>query len=72
MKTREIPASAGDLAADEKAVIDSLINGTPLDPEVGRRVHERAERIREQILQKHGLVDIAVPAIRELRGELPE
>ncbi len=72
MKIRETPAPPGDLAADEKAVIDSFINRTPLDAEVARRVHERAQRIREQILQKHGLVDIAVPAIRELRGELPE
>jgi hypothetical protein len=25
-----------------------------------------------EIFAKHGLVDIAVPAIRELRGELPD
>jgi hypothetical protein len=61
----------GNTEADEKAVIDSLLSGTPLSPEVADRVHERALRIREDIRRKHGLVDIAVPAIREFRGELP-
>jgi hypothetical protein len=72
MKTRETPAPVGEVAADQKAVMESFVNGTPLDAEVARRVHDRAQRIREQILRKHGLVDIAVPAIRELRGDLAE
>jgi acyl-coenzyme A synthetase/AMP-(fatty) acid ligase len=57
--------------ADESAVMASFLAGAPLDPEVARRVHERAQRIREAIRERHGIVDIAVPAIRELRGELP-
>ena len=49
------------------------LTGKPMDLEVVRRVHERAQRIREEArYRKHGFVDIAVPAIRELRGELPE
>ena len=39
----------------------------PLDPEVARRIRERGDRIREQILREHGVLDIGVPAIRELR-----
>jgi hypothetical protein len=58
--------------ADIKAVMDHAFRGKPLDPEVRRRVEKRAEKIRRRILKEHGLVDIAVPAIRELRGELPE
>jgi hypothetical protein len=72
MKTKEASLPAGDFAADEAAVMASLMSGTPLDAEVARRIHERAMRIREQIRQEHGLVDIAVPAIREFRGELLE
>jgi hypothetical protein len=59
------------LDADAEAVMDSYLTGKPLDPEVARRVRARAQRITEETYRKHGLVDIAVPAIRELRGELP-
>jgi hypothetical protein len=73
MKTpaSDVPTSDTDVQADEEAVIASFVTGQPLDPEVARRVHERAQRIRERVLRTHGLVDIGVPAIRELRGELP-
>jgi hypothetical protein len=37
------------------------------DAETLRRVHEEAIKIREEALKKHGVLDIAVPAIRELR-----
>ena len=60
-----------DVLADAQAVIDSVSSGKPLDRDVARRVHERAQRIREQIFQQHGLLDLGVPLIRELRGELP-
>ncbi len=58
------------VAADEQAVMAHYLTGKPLDPEVARRVHERAQKIRAETYRKYGLVDIAVPAIRELRGEL--
>jgi hypothetical protein len=57
--------------ADEEAVMASYVTGCPLDPEVARRVQEGARQISAETYRKHGLVDIAVPAIRELRGELP-
>jgi hypothetical protein len=65
------PTAEPSVEADEQAVIDSFVTGTPLDPEVAKRVHERAQAIRAQTFEKHGLLDIGVPAIRELRGELP-
>jgi hypothetical protein len=37
------------------------------DGAILRRIHEEAERITQEVYLKHGLVDIAVPAIRELR-----
>ena len=57
--------------ADEEAVMRAFLAGTPVDAEVARRVQERSRLIREEVFRKHGLVDIAVPAIRELRGPLP-
>jgi hypothetical protein len=61
---RVIPS---DLLADTQAIIDHLASGKLLDPEITRRVRDRAERIREEIRQQHGVLDIGVPAIRELR-----
>ncbi len=70
-------ATANDLTpdaetlADEESVMASFASGTPVDPEVARRVYERAMRIRDEVYRRFGVVDIGVPAIRELRGELP-
>jgi hypothetical protein len=65
-------ASADDsIRADEEAVMQAFLAGAPVDPDVTHRVQERSRLIREEIFRKHGLVDIAVPAIRELRGPLP-
>jgi len=57
--------------ADEEAVMRAFLAGIPVDPEVARRVRERGRLIREEAFRKHGLLDVAVPAIRELRGPLP-
>lgn len=37
------------------------------DPETMRRAIDSLNRRREEIRKKHGLLDIAVPSIRELR-----
>lgn len=37
------------------------------DPERMRKACERMDRMREETYRKHGLLDIGVPAIRELR-----
>jgi hypothetical protein len=42
------------------------------DPEEMRKACERMDRMREEIHKREGVLDIAVPAIRELRGELPD
>lgn len=61
-----------DIRADAQAVADCVAKGQRVPQELARRVRERAERIRQEIFKKHGVQDIGVPAIRELRGELPE
>ena len=48
------------------------MTGKPLNPEVSRRIHERSDRIRQEILEKRGVQNIAVQLIREMRGPLDE
>jgi hypothetical protein len=43
--------------ADEEAVLRHAFHGEPLDPEVARRVHERAAPIVEEIRRVHGIID---------------
>ncbi len=62
----DIPA---ELEADTRAVLEKLTAGKPLDPETYRRIRERADRIRDEVFRKHGLLDVGVPAIRELRED---
>ena len=57
--------------ADEAAVMESFVMGRPVAADVAQRVQDRARRVRERVYREHGLVDIGVPAIRELRGALP-
>lgn len=68
-----IPPLPGDLEltpeeeADTRAVIEKVMTGKPLDPEVYRRIRQRSARISEEVFEKHGLLDVGVPAIRALR-----
>lgn len=39
------------------------------DPTAEREACDRMDRMREEIRQKHGLLDIAVPSIRDLRDK---
>jgi hypothetical protein len=66
MNTTEIPSL---IEADERAVLNYLATGTPLDPETYRRIRERAEQITERLRRKHGEMNIAVDLIREIRDE---
>jgi hypothetical protein len=43
--------------ADGEAVLRHAFHGEPLDPEVARRVHERAARVTEEIYRLHGEID---------------
>jgi hypothetical protein len=72
MNTNEKNEIPPDLQAELQAVIEHAMTGKPLDPDMVRRIRERSEKIQEELFQKYGILDIGVPAIRELRGELPE
>ena len=43
--------------ADTQAVLRHAFDRAPLDPEVARRVDERAARITEQVRRTHGVID---------------
>jgi hypothetical protein len=54
------------IMAELKAAADHAAKGFR-DPEIMAKSCERMDRLREEIRQKHGMLDIGVPAIRELR-----
>ena len=64
--------SVSDNASDAQIVADCLAAGEPVPPDVARRVRERADRARKQLLATHGVQDVGVQIIREIRGELPQ
>lgn len=68
MKTEELMRTSEE-AADGQAVMDRLITGKPLDPEVARRVHARAQKITDELRQQYGEMNIAVDLIRAIRDE---
>jgi hypothetical protein len=56
-----------DVVADMQAVADAVDSGEPLDPELARRVQQRARRAREELVEHFGVQDIGVDLIREAR-----
>lgn len=59
-----IPA---EIMADLEEVARQAAAGGVHDPELLRRVTERAEKVRREILEKFGVQDIGVQIIREMR-----
>ena len=57
-----------ELDSDTKAIIEKLATGRPLDSDTYLRIRKEADCIRDKIFRKHGVLDIAVPAVRELRN----
>ena len=72
MENNQVETIPAEIMADAQVVANCVASRKPVPPDIAKRVHERAEKIRREILEKHGLLDIGVPAMRELRGELPE
>ena len=67
LEKNELRAIPPDFRADTEAMMEHLASGKPLAPDMADRIRERGERIREEVFQKHGILDIGSPAIRELR-----
>jgi hypothetical protein len=71
IRNEERLAITPELIAEFESAVANVM-ADKRDPEAMRRAAERMDRIREETFRKHGLLDVGVPAIRELRGELPE
>jgi hypothetical protein len=56
-----------EILADLKEVARQVMSGGVRDPELLRRVQERAERARKEVLNKFGVQEIGVDTIREMR-----
>jgi hypothetical protein len=56
-----------DLLADLEAVCQQAAGGGPGNPELVRRIQERAKKARQQILEEFGVQSIGVQIIREMR-----
>ena len=69
MNTGTITAVDSEELADSQAVFDHVVHLKPLDPEVYRRVHERAAVVTERLRQEHGTMEVAVDLIRQVRAE---
>ena len=70
MSTTERTLFSPEVRAELEEAINRLLSGAR-DPDAVRKACERMDRMREEIQQRHGVLEIGVPAIRELRGELP-
>lgn len=68
MSTTETAPAVDPALADAREVLRIVGEGQRVtDPELIERVHREAMRIRRRVFEEHGLLDVAVPAIRELR-----
>jgi hypothetical protein len=56
-ETTAIDPLADSEHSDTEAVLRHAFERVPLDPEVARRVDERATRITEEVRRTHGVID---------------
>jgi hypothetical protein len=66
MKTTDPSRLPPEVMAELEEAARRALSGAR-DPEVMRRACERMDRMSEEVRRKHGILDIGVPAIRELR-----
>jgi len=67
-----VTLSIPGLPADIRLMLDEAIRHASTgegDPAVLQRIRDEAEKIKREVFEKHGLLDIGTPAIRELRDE---
>jgi hypothetical protein len=64
MKTTE---TINEQQADEEAVNEHILAGTALDPEVYRRVRDRAEKVTAELRRKYGEMNISADLVRAVR-----
>jgi hypothetical protein len=65
-------SSIPELPVDVRVMLDAAIRHAQTgegDPALLQRIHDEAEKIKREVFEKHGLLDLGTPAIRELRDE---
>lgn len=69
MSTDTIPTHLipPDLLADGEAVVAAVMAGKKPDSDLVQRVRVRAAKITADTKEKHGILNIGTPVIRELR-----
>ena len=60
---------APEVLDDIQAVADATAAGRPVPTDVARRVRQRSENVQRELLQQHGVREIAVDLIRQGREE---
>jgi hypothetical protein len=68
MKTTDNNLVSPEIAAEMQEAAENAAKGVR-DPERVKRARKSMDRIREEIRKQHGVLDIGVPAIRELRDQ---
>ena len=58
-----------EILADLEEVCQQAAAGGVRDPDLLRRVKERSAQVRQELLRKHGLLNVAVDLVREVRDE---
>lgn len=68
MRNSENNLLPAELAIAMQEAVANAVKGVR-DPERIKRARENMDRIREEIRKEHGVLDIGVAAIRELRDQ---
>jgi hypothetical protein len=71
MENKDHQSISADATLDAQVIMECVAAKEPVPPEIARRVQDRAEQARKMLLATHGVQDIGVHIIREIRGELP-
>ena len=66
MKTETAPLTQEE--ADHRHVMEHAFKGAPLDPDVARRVEERADKIQAE-MRKKATTNFTLDLLRESRDE---
>lgn len=56
-----------DIAEESRIVVECAMRKVPVPDEIRKRIAERSRLAREELLQTHGVQEMAVDLIREVR-----
>ena len=59
-----------EVQSDAQALIAALSRGTRVDEATRQRIRERANKVRDELKEQHGALNIAVDLIRQSRDDV--